>query len=172
MGYYVDLIDADWIVPENESVFKAMADLNVHDDLKRGGSWGPDGMKEKWFSWMPADYDTKYTTVQEILENLGFTVYVNDEITVEHPYNRLRIAGYSSKTGQEDLFIEAMAPFVKDGSYMEWRGEDGELWRWEVKDKKLFYSEGKVVYSDPTPYSALDMARQQQEILNAIRKAT
>lgn len=32
--------------------------------------------------------------------------------------------------GQEKKLFVALAPYVKPGSYIQMRGEDGELWRW------------------------------------------
>ena len=32
--------------------------------------------------------------------------------------------------GQEKKLFEALAPYVKPGSYIQMIGEDGELWRW------------------------------------------
>jgi hypothetical protein len=44
----------------------------------------------------------------------------------------LSLVHYDSKVGQEDLFLEAIAPFATPGSYIEWKGEDGFRWRDEV----------------------------------------
>lgn len=35
---------------------------------------------------------------------------------------------YDNKSGQEELFLNAIAPLVKEGSYIGWQGEDGEMW--------------------------------------------
>lgn len=44
-------------------------------------------------------------------------------------YNAFALTGYDSKTGQEDLFVAAAAQFVKPGSFLQWKGEEGERWR-------------------------------------------
>lgn len=33
-------------------------------------------------------------------------------------------------SGDEELFLDAISPYVKHGSYIEMRGEEGEIWRW------------------------------------------
>jgi hypothetical protein len=39
-----------------------------------------------------------------------------------------------------------IAPFVAPDSYIEWRGEDGELWRDEIRDGKLIQRTGHTVW--------------------------
>jgi hypothetical protein len=39
--------------------------------------------------------------------------------------------GYDNKTGCEDIFVWAIADLFNSNSYIEWRGEEGEQWRWE-----------------------------------------
>jgi hypothetical protein len=34
------------------------------------------------------------------------------------------------KYWDDEVIFEAIAPFVKDGSYIQMQGEDGERWRW------------------------------------------
>ena len=173
MGYYVRLLEADWVVPENQAVFDALASLNKLDgDLKRGGSWGPGDARTYWFSWMPEDYDTKFTTVAEILDALGFEYQVNEEISIETPYPTISITGYDIKTSQVNLLSEARAPFVKNMSYMNWEGEEGERWIYTVINGHLHMSEGKIVYTDPKPYSPLEAAKHLGKALNVIRNAT
>lgn len=37
----------------------------------------------------------------------------------------------------EKLFFEAIAPYVEAGSYIEYAGRDGDMWRWSFDGKKL-----------------------------------
>ncbi|KKM85108.1 hypothetical protein LCGC14_1292370 [marine sediment metagenome] len=41
------------------------------------------------------------------------------------------------KLGDDELLFDTIAPWVKDGSFIEMRGEDGSMWRWEFNDGKL-----------------------------------
>ena len=41
------------------------------------------------------------------------------------------------KIGDEELWMEAIAPFVESGSYIEIIGEDGDMWRWCFTDGKF-----------------------------------
>lgn len=150
MGYYVTLTGADFRIPELKwtPAFESCVALNKRDDLKTGGSWGPDGQTEKWFAWMPKDYpadavqawkdgDVSHPLVF-VFKQLGF------EVAVLEGY--LHLEQYDNKTGAEDYFLEAVAPFVTPGSWIEWRGEDGEVWRQEFDGQYMKVKQGRVVF--------------------------
>ena len=138
MGYYVNITNQNIFVPKEnfDAAYKAMCALNDRDDLKSGGSWGGDGITSdsprpegmtyhpaKWFSWMPANYPAVCKDFLSILKELGFEYDLDDS-------GNLGLVHYDNKTGAEGHFFEAIAPFVQDGSFIEWRGEDGGEYRW------------------------------------------
>jgi len=138
MGYFVNITNQNFFVPKEnfDAAYKAMCALNDRDDLKSGGSWGgngitsdsprPEGMTyhpAKWFSWMPANYPAVCKDFLSILKELGFEYDLDDS-------GNLGLVHYDNKTGAEGHFFEAIAPFVQDGSFIEWRGEDGGEYRW------------------------------------------
>jgi hypothetical protein len=123
MGYYVDIQSSDAVLSGEhlDDAYKAMCDLNKRDDLKGGGSSQGGKMVAKWFSWMDEKYPETCKSVEEILEMLGFYVAVD-------PNNGdVAIDGYDNKTGQEELFLEAIAPWMK--GEIVWQGEDGTCWK-------------------------------------------
>lgn len=52
------------------------------------------------------------------------------------------------KYGDDKTLFTALAPFIQDGSFITFRGEDDKHWKWVFKDgvMKEFY--GKIVYED------------------------
>lgn len=139
MGYYAQTIAGEVIIPKRNlgKAYRAMCELNAHHDLKRGGAFGGNeprpkgdkgsrGIPDRWFSWMAWDYDRRCKNAQEILEALGFYTGYDEK-------GNLIVGGYDKKTGQEDLFFEAIAPYVLRRSYLEWEGEDGALFKWSFK---------------------------------------
>lgn len=164
MGYYVNTGDCN-IVVKAANAEPALAELikfnDENDALKRGGSHGPEGKTESWFSWMPKDF-RDFKTFGEFLGGLGFNFEVleNGDFVLTH---------YSDKTGQEDILIEAIARFVEDGSYAEWHGEDGERWRWEFSDGRMIVRDGILSWSDRT-YTPTEVHKDLEAELAAIRK--
>lgn len=142
MGYYVTLKNADWLLPiaYEDLALDALKKINApeFDHLKRGGRYAEGGRVASWYSWMPEDYDKTVTSVQEILELLGFECKSTDEGT--------RITAYDSKTGQEDLFLSTIAEYVAPGSFIDWLGEDGERFRYEFDGKTMSVLEARIVY--------------------------
>ncbi len=138
MGYNVQTTDCDIKIKQEdfEKCYAAMCALNDRDDLKSGGSYGgggvdarsprPEGMNHhpaKWFAWMPADYPNELKTFHDIISRLGFEPTYNEE-------GDLVLVSYDDKTGAEGLFFDAISPWVAKDSFIDWRGEDGDEWRW------------------------------------------
>lgn len=141
MGYNVSTRGSDFTIPADklDAATQALKDLNKRDELKSGGSYGPGDKREYWFSWMPANYDETMHTAAEILESLGFTLSTDNDGSISIDY-------YDSKSGDEDKFIAALAPFVAEGSYINWEGEDGQHWRDEVRGGEIMQFNGSIVY--------------------------
>lgn len=154
MGYYITLKDSSVAIPMEhaEAALEAIHRLQeTHDHEKRGGSWSGGKNTKKWFSWMPADL-REITTLKDMLMTIGFEVAYNS------PQDQLNITGYDSKTGQEDLFIWALVPYIvhqdvearenKVPATMEWLGEDGATYLWKFEDNKFIVSYSTVEWSN------------------------
>jgi hypothetical protein len=139
MGYYVDGYGHLTIEKVRlGDAYKALCALNDKDEIKRGGRTGGDAPDQKsprpagltyhparWFSWLDANYPDTCSDLLSILRMLGFDVEEQDAPNDDLIRWEIR---YSNKTGQEELFTEALAPYVVDGE-IYWSGEEGEKWR-------------------------------------------
>lgn len=152
MGYNVDTTDVNFIILQENlyDAYRAMCDLNKDDSQKMGGSLGQHKNTEdiansnsvstnpnKWFSWMSWNYDEICEDSFEIFSELGFEVD-------EDCNGDLLLVGYRGKSGQVDVFLDAVAPYVEPGSYIDWMGEDGYLFRNEFDGKKMEVKEGLI----------------------------
>jgi hypothetical protein len=137
MGYYVELEEADFKIPETPEVLAALKAMPAkYKEVQRGGSFGGGGTQEKWFSWIDDKTILDSPTVSHIFEALGFETDTIDGF--------VHLNGYSSKVGQEDLFLATVSPFMAEGSYTEWKGEDDARYKYIVKDGALWAAEGKA----------------------------
>jgi len=149
MGYYIRTEASHFFIKKEhfQSCYKAMCKLNDYDSLKRGGGWGGEVSKEdprpaglnyhpaRWFSWLDANYPETISTCDQLLMELGFnTEYDSD--------GNLIGVSYDDKKGQEDIFFAAIAPWVQDDSWIEWRGEGGDMFRW-------MFSGGQMKFQGP-----------------------
>jgi hypothetical protein len=147
MGYYVQMVDADFIIPETEEVLEALRAMpKKYKAIQRGGSSNGD----KWFSWMNDEEIESAESAQSIFEALGFECEKDKYGTP----NTFSLESYDSKQGQEDLFLAVVAPFMPNDAYTEWRGEDGELWRMAVQYGKLHVQSATLVWNHSMPYTA------------------
>jgi len=170
MGYYVNTEDINVVVPKDllEDAYEAICDLNQHDDLKRGGSRGPGPDKSEnkfWFSWMPEDIAAACPDLLSVVSTLGF-----DDSEYDKDGN-LVLGHYSNKTGQEDLLIDAIAPFVQEGSYVIWKGEDDTYYKWEFNDGKMLVIPGEVevTWHPERAYTAMDEWKRTAEMIESLR---
>ena len=147
MGYYVHIEDSNCMLPHKHAnlAYWRMCDLNKNDDLKRGGS----STGEKWFSWMDANYPETCKTALAVLVELGFDVEEGDEGLV--------IYAYDNKSGQEELFLEAISDLLRtvdnknsslDKPFIVWRGEDDMVWKDLYGEKKVRSLQGTITFQE------------------------
>ena len=148
MGYYVNITDADWYIPtdQQDAAYEAVCALNNRNDLKRGGVYPrEDGLEQTttptpalWFAWMDWNYPQTCADLSAVLEQVGYDLLVEED-------GSLSIRGYNAKSGQEDLFLAALAPFAQaryaDDAYVNWQGEEGEMWQNAARDGRLWQQE-------------------------------
>ena len=154
MGYYVSGNGELRIKKENlGKAHEALMSLqDAPPKAKRGGSSGGDKAPRFWYSWMPEDLRTLPDT-KAVFAELGFEVNDNED-------GDLLISCYDNKSGQEDVFFAAAAPFIEDGDY-EWTGEDGDFWKWQFRDGKMFLLSGQRIYDHATPIEVADIHAEQ-----------
>ena len=150
MGYYVTLSECNALIPtENiEAAYAAACALNTRNDLKRGGTWPREEVTDNephpniWFSWMDWNYPETCPDLITVLRAVGF------EVSEEK--DGLSIWGYDNKTGCEEYFIQALAPYLRstdgDDPVFVWRGEDGAIWRNIIREGVFRTEEGRVVF--------------------------
>lgn len=158
MGYYVNTTDGQVTIPANNlpEAYKRLCDLNKRDDLKRGGSWSGGKQTELWFSWCYPDYPDRCEDTQAIFQMLGFETLTEGD-------GSLMLYAYDGKTGQEDLFLDAISDLCTDGSYFVWRGEDGAMWKDTYGSNRKHY-EAQVEWAE-TDYSP---SASYQELVNKV----
>ena len=160
MGYYVSGNGELRIKKENLAAAHdaLMALQDAPPKAKRGGSYSANERRH-WYSWMPEDLRTLPDT-KSVFAELGFEV--NDDENGD-----LLISCYDNKTGQEDVFFAAAAPFIEEGEY-DWTGEDGEFWRWQFTDGKMFLLSGQRIYTHAAPVEVAAIHAEQVAMVERI----
>ena len=109
MGTYIDISGTMHYDEKNAgAIIQALKDLNKRDDLKRGGSYGPNSEREYWFSWTDKNYDEGLTEVDHLFSHvLGWdysSLLVKNQVCFDFSYN--------DKWGQHEVFFLAIAPYL------------------------------------------------------------
>lgn len=156
MGYYIGTEDVEIFLDKKyfDDVYKKMCELNDFHELKRGGSFGANTdevegdryPRNKWFSWMEYNYPEIYSDMNSILVALGFDIEYDKD-------GNLVGLGYWDKSGNEDYFFSCFAGFVKDGSFINMKGEEtDDYYRYIFKDGKMIWQKAEMTlkYLDET----------------------
>lgn len=93
------------------------------------------------FAWGPTEnFPADCTSVAEVFRGLGFDVEDQDTEVI--------LTGYDNKSGDERHFVEAVAPFMPNGAYLQWSGEDDYLWREVVKDGAIKQIDATITWEE------------------------
>jgi hypothetical protein len=106
MGYCISLYDQKFYIAaaDKQQALKAAKPIYGHW-VHEGGTQGCD-------------------TLEEVFDTWGY------EADVDESGNITGLSLTNEKLGDELKLFQAIAPWVKAGSYLEISGEEGALWRW------------------------------------------
>ena len=143
MGYSVEVMDAAVrIAPENceEAVSLFVKLMKKASDDGSGGSWAEGERVARFYSWVNT------TDVLESLKNpeqslpgniadafshWGYSFSADPTKGVEWDYRE------RDKWGDDDALWLALSPCLDEGSFIEFRGECGHMWRYEFDGNSL-----------------------------------
>ena len=114
MGYYMNQRDSNFYI-KRKNVGAA------HDALKCIGD----------VSWADSSVLKMSRSLAEAFDELRWRIEIDDDGNVDGIYFKGEKAG-----GDELVYFDAIAPYVKKGSFIEMAGEDGSMWRWVFNGKK------------------------------------
>jgi hypothetical protein len=142
MGYYINQEEAQFVIlKENFSrCLDAIKGLMRQTDKMTGGSWSGGVQTDRWFSWVNTDSVLSAQTLVDALAAWRWDAKLDNDGNIYH------IFFLGEKAGSDDNLMEVIAPFVKCGSYIQMRGEEGEIWRYFFKGGKLRHQEAKILW--------------------------
>ena len=131
MGYCMSVIDSQFkIKKENfeialESLKSAFVpeNMNCYDYI--------DGKRYPHFSWVNTLSVLKSQYLGKALEEIRYKPEYNDVGDI------CNVEFTGQKYGSEKVFFAALAPYVEDGSYIAFEGEDGDTWKWQFSNGEV-----------------------------------
>lgn len=132
MGYYVELIDNKFHIAysQQNACLKAMKQMMgpEYDSWKKGGSWENGKRIAARYSWVNTEEVLQAKTVDEALLAWGYIVCRNSKGDI----TKIEQREGEAKLGDEELLFKFIKPYITPGSYVRFRGEDGEEWLWDL----------------------------------------
>lgn len=118
MGYCIQLLDSKFEIKKEhfKKLKKAFKKLDENHKL----AW-----VEKGFS---------HDTLSNVFDSLRYPVQFSQDESNNECISSIEFSG--EKLGNDDFIWDTIAPFVTSGSYLEFLGEEGEMWRVIFKDGK------------------------------------
>jgi hypothetical protein len=129
MGYYVQLTECQVMIPQSnfEAACTHLKNIGflTDTDYMTGGSYSDGAKKDYWYSWVNMDELAKCIEDNDLV---GVFQCFSFETEIDKNGNLIDLY-YSSKTGNEEHLLHCLAEFFQNGDYLQWRGEDDEMWR-------------------------------------------
>jgi len=130
MGYCIEQRDSRFTLKaENKAnallAIKALAGLV--ERMNGGNSSG-----DRWFSWVDTEEFVTAKTLAEATDAWGWGISEDSKTG-----DVMGIYFDGEKLGDDRVMLEAIAPYVEKGSYIEMEGEDGAIWKWVFDGKTM-----------------------------------
>jgi hypothetical protein len=133
MGYYMEQKSSKFFIAKKD-FSKALDAIKLLmtkvNELGHGGSYSNGSKNETWFSWVDTKTVVESNTLSDALEEWRYCVKIDKYGNI----NNIEFTG--EKLGQEKLLFDAIAPFVRKGSYISMIGEDETRWKWIFKNNQ------------------------------------
>jgi hypothetical protein len=137
MGYCIQLQDGHLTI-KAENKAAALEAVKRMDPRTGHGWWNG----EAQFSWVDHQDVVKASTLEEALGLWHFPPVLSeagDIIALEYE---------GEKIGDEIKLFATLAPFVENGSHVEFLGEDGERWRYVFDNGGFREQQGETTWRD------------------------
>jgi hypothetical protein len=143
MGYCINQVGQRFFIHKKNfsPALSAIKALATRTNEMSGGSWGPVfGRTASWYSWVRTEEFLNAQTLDEALQVWRW------EPQIDERGNIYLLNFVGEKLGQDDILFQAIAPYVRNNSYIEMMGEDGARWRWVFRNGECVEKEGKVSF--------------------------
>jgi hypothetical protein len=134
MGYCMQQVESSFFILA-ASVADALAAIKAlagHETITDAGG--------RHFSWVHDFSDAK-----DLVEALDCWRW---EADMDPTGSIVGLTFNGEKLGDDKVLFEAIAIFVRPGSYISMSGEDGALWRWYFDGTRVHEQFGRVVYDE------------------------
>lgn len=129
MGYYMNQREANFTIKKEyvDKAWQALKDLFIKRDTS--------------LSWIDNQDVLDSKSFEEIMSVCRWNIEINEQGDYDSIYFNGEKYG-----GDEEVVLEAIAPYVENGSYIQMQGEEGEQWRWIFDDGKVIEKYATLIW--------------------------
>ncbi len=161
MGYTMSRVGSQFFIAaeDADSALAAIVAMQARAEDMTGGSWdtATGARTEQYYSWMNDIDFNDFRSIEDALQAWGWPV------TLDQDGNVIDIHFENEKMGDEDKLFDAIAPYVRPGSYIEMVGEEGDRWRWVFDGKTCKEVAAIVAFPSLTVSVARDEDSEDEE---------
>lgn len=131
MGYCIEMTESKFAIKKDnfENALKSLKAVFVPENMNCYDYIG--GKKYPHFSWVDTRTVLESTNLVEALEEIRYVPQYNQNSDI------CNVEFIGQKYGDEEIFFRALAPYVEAGSYLCFKGEDGNKWKWVFNDRSV-----------------------------------
>jgi len=143
MGYRISQRSTKFFIAKElaDEALAAIKELAKKPDQMTGFAVSGGEVTDRFFGWVNTD---KFVQAKTLVEALRAWRWEAEEDEVG---NIIDLHFLGEKLGDDDTLFDAIAPFVRSGSFVTIHGEDGYIWQWTFEEGRLSHRTGEVVFS-------------------------
>ena len=133
MGYCMSQQEATFNMAAKDfpAALKAIQDLHGEETIADSGG--------RHFSWV----GYKFHEIDDMVKMMAEWRW---DLELDSAGNAVGISFQGEKLGDDQVLFNAIAPWVKKGSYIQMQGEDGSIWRWTFNGKTCVEKAAKISF--------------------------
>jgi len=117
---FIDKKDFDAVIEAVKNLLKRVEEIG-------GGCNG----SQRTFSWVDSYELQNSVSISDVFNSWRWEVGFDENGNI----NLFEFAG--EKLGDDEILFSAIAPWVRENSYIQMQGEDDDMWRWYFTDGKM-----------------------------------
>jgi len=167
MGYCMILMYSEFHIAAEDvpKALKAIQEMESRVSDRGSGFTAQGGhVVSRNYAWVSEGF-SKIKSFDRIMEEWRWEAVMDDDGNVDE------IQFLGEKLGDDEQLFEAIAPYVKAGSYIEMEGEDGSRWQWTFDGKQMVGKsmETHAVGESPADERLVQLRTEAEKIVRDLR---
>ena len=125
MGYYIEMTESKFMIKKENFIIALNYLKNVFVPQNMTTYDYYNGKKHPHFKWVSTQSVLESKSLGDALEEIRY------KPIFDNAGNICDVKFTGQKYGDEECFFKALAPHVESGSYLRFKGEDGDTWVWD-----------------------------------------